>query len=323
MQSLTGRDKSILLCSVSAAILFFGNTDHAKAAPSCAVTPTGLAFGEVSSAILSNSTQATSGSISFSCTGFGKGSTLRVCISLGDYTSSPNNRAMSSGGNKLNYNIYSDAGRNTVWGTATDGGIVTRDVAMSGGNASGSVPVYGNVLSAQTTAVVGSYSHTLVANSTNVFMAGSTNNACTSFVAQYTLQFSSTNTASISNNCTLNSTNLNFGTAGFLLSNVDTTNTLSVKCINSTPYTMSLDNGLGSGATASARKMTSSSNTVTYSIYSDIGRSSVWGNTVGTNTVSGTGTGTTQSFTGYGRVPPQTTPAPGAYSDTIVAGITF
>jgi spore coat protein U-like protein len=37
---------------------------------------------------------------------------------------------------------------------------------------------------------------------------------------------------------------------------------------------------------------------------------------LGTNAVTAIGTGAAQSCTGYGRVPPQTTPAPANYSDT-------
>ncbi len=43
----------------------------------------------------------------------------------------------------------------------------------------------------------------------------------------------------------------------------------------------------------------------------------------GTVTVSGTGTGSAQNQTGYGRVPPQATPAAGTYTDTITATVTF
>jgi spore coat protein U-like protein len=48
-----------------------------------------------------------------------------------------------------------------------------------------------------------------------------------------------------------------------------------------------------------------------------------WGSTVGTNTESGTGTGSTQSLTVYGRVASQTTPNPGTYSDTIVVTVAY
>ena len=71
------------------------------------------------------------------------------------------------------------------------------------------------------------------------------------------------------------------------------------------------------------RKMTSGANTINYSLYQNSSRTTVWGNTVGTNTVSGTGSGLGQALTVYGRVPPQTTPAPGTYTDTIVATVTY
>ena len=71
------------------------------------------------------------------------------------------------------------------------------------------------------------------------------------------------------------------------------------------------------------RKMTSGGNTVNYSLYSDSGRTTVWGNTVGTNTVAATGNGAAQSYTVYGRVTAQTTPAPATYTDTITVTVTY
>jgi spore coat protein U-like protein len=69
--------------------------------------------------------------------------------------------------------------------------------------------------------------------------------------------------------------------------------------------------------------MTAGGATVGYALYSNAGRTTNWGNTVGTDTVSGTGNGTGQALTVYGRVPPQSTPAPGAYSDTITVTVTY
>jgi spore coat protein U-like protein len=69
--------------------------------------------------------------------------------------------------------------------------------------------------------------------------------------------------------------------------------------------------------------MTNGANTITYSLYQDAGRTTVWGNTIGTNTVAGTGNGASQSYTVYGRVPPQTTPAAALYGDTITVTVTY
>jgi spore coat protein U-like protein len=129
----------------------------------------------------------------------------------------------------------------------------------------------------------------------------------------------------ITSSCVINSTStLNFsGSQGVLVANVDATSSVLVQCTNTTPYNIGLDAGTGTGATVTTRKLTNGSNTINYSLYSDSGRSTVWGNTVGTNTVSGTGNGASQSYTIYGRVPPQTTPAAATYTDTITVTVTY
>jgi len=124
--------------------------------------------------------------------------------------------------------------------------------------------------------------------------------------------------------CSINSAAaLDFGSQAILSANVDQTSTLAVQCSNTTPYNIGLDAGTGAGATVATRKMTSGGNTVSYSLYSDSGRTTVWGNTVGTDTVAATGNGSAQSYTVYGRVAAQTTPAPGAYSDTVTVTVTY
>jgi spore coat protein U-like protein len=108
--------------------------------------------------------------------------------------------------------------------------------------------------------------------------------------------------------------------------NVDATSQIQVQCTNTTPYNVGLDAGAGSGATVTTRKMTvtgGGTTTISYSLYSDINHTTVWGTTVGTNTVSQTGNGQSQSFTVYGRVPPQTAQAPGTYTDTINITVTY
>ena len=128
----------------------------------------------------------------------------------------------------------------------------------------------------------------------------------------------------VSSSCVINSAStLNFGSQGVITTNVDNTSTLQVQCTNTTPYNIGLDAGTGAGATVAARKMTNGSATITHSLYRDSGRTTVWGNTVGTNTVASTGSGASQSFTIYGRVPPQTTPAAATYTDTITVTVTY
>lgn len=124
--------------------------------------------------------------------------------------------------------------------------------------------------------------------------------------------------------CTINTAaTLNFGSQGVLSANADQTGTLQIQCTNTTSFNIGLDAGTGAGATVAARKMTSGINAVNYSLYSDSARSIVWGNTIGTDTVAGSATGAAQSFTLYGRIPAQATPAPGTYSDTVTVTIMY
>jgi len=62
---------------------------------------------------------------------------------------------------------------------------------------------------------------------------------------------------------------------------------------------------------------------VEFNLYRDTARTQVWGNTVDSDTVAGTGDGSNQSITVYGRVPSQDTPAAGTYSSTITATLVF
>ena len=124
--------------------------------------------------------------------------------------------------------------------------------------------------------------------------------------------------------CVINSAStLDFGSQGVLVANVDQTSTIQVQCTNTTPYNIGLDAGTGSGATVATRKMTNGGATVNYSLYTSAARTTVWGNTVGTDTVAATGNGAAQNYTVYGRVPAQTTPAPASYTDTVTVTVTY
>jgi spore coat protein U-like protein len=131
--------------------------------------------------------------------------------------------------------------------------------------------------------------------------------------------------------CVINSTaTLDFGSSGVLggaagSTNTDQSSTLQVQCTNTTPYDIGMDAGQTAGGAVSQRLLFNSgtNSTVKYNLYTDAGRSTIWGNTVGTDTVHATGSGASQSYTIYGRVPPQTTPAPATYSDTITVTITY
>jgi spore coat protein U-like protein len=122
----------------------------------------------------------------------------------------------------------------------------------------------------------------------------------------------------------ISASDLNFGSVGVISSNIDVNSAIVVQCTNNTGYFLGLSAGLGAGATVATRKMTGGtpSGTVDYSLYTTAARSTVWGDT-GTARQAGTGTGANQTYTVYGRVAPQTTPAPGGYTDTITVTLTY
>lgn len=124
--------------------------------------------------------------------------------------------------------------------------------------------------------------------------------------------------------CKIQATNtLDFGTNGVLDANVDASATFDVQCTNTTAYNVGLDAGTTTGGSIATRKMDSGSATVDYEMYSDSGRTTNWGETVGTDTVAGTGNGAVQTLTVYGRVPAQTTPAAGTYTDLVTITVTY
>lgn len=133
-------------------------------------------------------------------------------------------------------------------------------------------------------------------------------------------------TANVNDTCGVAATPLTFGTFDPTGGTTqDGTSTLTVLCTNSTPYEIGLDAGSGPGATVAVRKMTDlASNTLDYSLYQNASRTVLWGNTVGSNTLAGTGTGAQQTLNVYGRILSGQAAAPvGAYLDTVTVNINY
>jgi len=128
--------------------------------------------------------------------------------------------------------------------------------------------------------------------------------------------------ATVQATCLVSATALAFGTYTGVVAN--STSTVSVTCTNTTPYNVGLSAGLATGATVTARKMTGpASALLNYAMFSDSARSVNWGQTIGTDTVAGTGNGSAQAITVYGQAAAGQYVAPGAYADTITATVTY
>jgi spore coat protein U-like protein len=131
--------------------------------------------------------------------------------------------------------------------------------------------------------------------------------------------------ATVTANCTVSTGAVAFGSIDALAGNHDATGSVTVNCTNGASWSAAANQGSGTGATMASRRMTSGANSLTYRLYTDAGRTSIWGDgSTGTAAVTGTGTGAAQVFTVYGRVPSgQTTVRAGSYSDTVSVTITY
>jgi len=129
-------------------------------------------------------------------------------------------------------------------------------------------------------------------------------------------------TATVLSTCAVAASPLAFG--NYSMAQVDSSAPVLVTCTNGTTYTVGLSAGVGTGASVASRKLTGpASQALTYSLYGDVGRTTVWGQTIGVDTVAGTGNGAAQTLTVYGRVPASQGPGPGAYTDTITVTLTY
>ncbi|HVJ12287.1 MAG TPA: spore coat U domain-containing protein [Burkholderiales bacterium] len=131
-------------------------------------------------------------------------------------------------------------------------------------------------------------------------------------------------TAKVQAVCAVTATDLAFGTytsqSGTPLQG---TTLLRATCTPGSTYNVGLNEGTTAGATVNARKMASGTNALNYQLYSDSGRSTIWGNTTGTDTVTGVGTGLAVDHTVFGAVPAAQVVPAGDYADTITVRIYY
>ncbi|MBW9332127.1 spore coat U domain-containing protein [Herbaspirillum sp. RU 5E] len=129
--------------------------------------------------------------------------------------------------------------------------------------------------------------------------------------------------AIVPSQCVVQSAALPFGTyaAGAVQQNAQ----IGVNCSNGTSYTVSLDAGTGSGASVASRKLSTADgvNTLNYGLYQDAGRTRAWGNSNGSDTVSGVGNGSSQSLPVYGYIPGGQTVRAGSYSDVVAITLSY
>jgi len=139
-------------------------------------------------------------------------------------------------------------------------------------------------------------------------------------------------TASVSNNCTISTAALAFGAYDPIVTNASTaldgTGTVTIACTKGASTTIGLDTGTHSGnASGTTRAMSDGAGSpsyLSYEIYQDSSRSTLWANSGGgLFTPAAAPSRAARSYTAYGRVPAgQDTPA-GSFTDSVTATVNF
>ena len=283
----------------------------ASAVNDCIPTSTAFAFGAYDTL---NPTVGTS-TISVTCDNAGSGSktysyTLKLSSGPGSYAS----RSMTGTGDTLSYNLYTTAAYSTVWGDGTGGtAVVTGTITVpSGATLVDTKTIFGRI-SAPQNVLPGSYATatpiTVTLSRAKVPDRSDFFNASAAVAAQ----------------CNTTATSLGFGSITVLSSQTDASSTITVQCTKNSPYTVGFSAGTTSGATIAQRLMANGTNTMLYNLYSNAGRTAIWGNSSG-SWVSGTGAGLAlpQTLSVYGRVANgQTNLAVGNYLETITVTVTY
>ncbi|APX94756.1 hypothetical protein BWR19_18550 [Halomonas sp. 1513] len=134
--------------------------------------------------------------------------------------------------------------------------------------------------------------------------------------------------ATVVASCTIGTTALAFGDYDPIDPvALEGTGNVSVTCTQDAPVAITLGQGANPGGTSSdaapERQLTDATNFLTYSLFSDAGRTTEWTNDA-TGSVATTGTGAAEDHTVFGRIDGAQSSAPaGAYTDTVVATVTF
>jgi spore coat protein U-like protein len=312
--------------------LLIGPASTADAQVSCWVPGSfSLNFGQVTP-----TGKDANGSVPYTCqNGSSQPVYVRFCLSidigpLGPGPTTARRMINYSANTYLGYDLYSDPARTQRLGPATSGDpVYTWTVTIPGNNTqlAGNAPVYGRVPSGQSPAA-GTYQEQgqngLIRYRYRTGSPPPLANGCQSGGPDggFMSVSSSGVLATFANACNIiTATDLAFGQVSALTAPYNQTSTIQLQCPNGTVWRVGLDNG--SNAAGNTRRMAGPGGFVTYELYRDSARTQRWGNTVGTDTSSGTGTNGTQALTVYGRVPAQASPGAGAYSDIIRVTLTF
>mgnify|MGYP002721476639 FL=1 len=318
-----------ILLFLAAGLLTLGLAAPVRA-QSCTFSASNIVLGPVD--VLGSSPTTATGNIAVNCSTFlGLLTSITVTIELGDGSAGlfgSLRRLGGPSGSSLAYDLYQNPTHTTIFGGSqgTHGGqpvVLTGSSVLSLLTTTGmNVPVYARVPGAQNAAVPGAYSATFSRQPLDVRATTETCRpvlGCDTRVTGFTFAVQ----AQVRPNCRVVADDLDFGQHGLLDRPVDATSQVRVTCTAGTSYTLGLGHGLQAAGIGGRQMRDLAGHRVGYQLYRDAARTQPWGLIADGLATTDAGTGVSRAVTVHGRVPPQPTPPPGAYSDTVVVTVTY
>ncbi len=305
------------LLSICAALLLACVVMTPRAAQAaCTASVSNINFGSIS--VRSGANNRTSGTITVECRGELL-DVVGVCLTFGagqGGASSGNNPRYMRGvnGETLSYQLR-PLGYGEGFGVLEQ---IYVPVATLLGSGSAQVPIYADITSRSVSVGSGSYSSTFSGSADISMRYGLV--ACdlpgkAATVPPFTVS------ANVVPSCELLVSPLAFGIISSSIQQPkDASSSITVRCTSDTNYTVSLGGGQ-SGDTAN-RILRNGTETLSYGLFRDPGRSAPWGDTAGTR-AAGYGTGTDNVFTVYGRIPAGQNAYVGVYTDNVVVTVNY
>lgn len=327
---------------------WWGFVPDARADTSCSVTPADLNFGAVDASGYATASATWTWNCDTSELFGGSQALVKMCFRVGagsGLTSTISARTMSTPSPRndvLNYQIFADAAYGKTW---TDSVTPPSSVEIAfayplssifglfaSGSGSGTVTLYGRI-PAQSLAAGNDYTSAFNGAAAQIiyrysYTSTAPGNCNSGTGTQGTpSSFSFTARAQVPDICTISTaTDLDFGgNAGIISSNRDSTSAIGLACRVRSTWDVGLNNGINASGSVRRMRLGATSNYVNYELYRDNARSVRWGNTVNSDTFSGTSTAATTTLTVYGRVPgsPTQSVPTGTYNDIVTITVTY
>ncbi len=314
-----------------AAVVTLVTSQAPASAQTCTATISAVNFGTVDLTL--GSVIDVTANLELFCSGL-PGQTVRSCPSIG-----PGTGGAAAGGvtrymtgslsGQIGYNLFQDSNHSTVWGTVNGSmggfGPPAIDVALNLGGAGGTTrTIHARIFAGQQSTPTGTFNSTFLGADVSIATGYAIANPTCAAIGQSNATTTTfTANAVYPASCTISASGLNFGAIASTSASTDASASLTTRCSSATPYTLLLNGGLTGAANPLARQMQSGANLLTYALYQDSNRTQPWGATIGSNVLGGTGTGSNQSISVYGRVPQQPTPPVGSYADTVIVTIDY